>query len=51
MLYLPEGLAHGYQTLADDTEVFTRCPRRTRPITAPASAGTIPPSTSRGRCP
>jgi len=22
MLYLPEGLAHGYQTLADDTEVF-----------------------------
>jgi dTDP-4-dehydrorhamnose 3,5-epimerase len=22
MLYLPEGFAHGYQTLADDTEVF-----------------------------
>ena len=22
MLYIPEGLAHGFQTLADDTEVF-----------------------------
>ena len=22
MLYIPEGLAHGYQTLADDTEIF-----------------------------
>ena len=22
MLYVPEGVAHGFQTLADDTEVF-----------------------------
>jgi dTDP-4-dehydrorhamnose 3,5-epimerase len=22
MLYIPEGLAHGFQTLADETEVF-----------------------------
>jgi dTDP-4-dehydrorhamnose 3,5-epimerase len=22
MLYIPEGLAHGFQTLANDTEVF-----------------------------
>jgi dTDP-4-dehydrorhamnose 3,5-epimerase len=22
MLYVPEGMAHGFQTLADDTEVF-----------------------------
>jgi dTDP-4-dehydrorhamnose 3,5-epimerase len=28
MLYVPEGCAHGYQTLADDTEVFY-------PVTAP----------------
>ncbi|MEO8382465.1 MAG: dTDP-4-dehydrorhamnose 3,5-epimerase [Acidobacteriota bacterium] len=31
MLYLPEGVAHGFQTLADDTEVFYQISRSHHP--------------------
>jgi dTDP-4-dehydrorhamnose 3,5-epimerase len=34
MLYIPEGFAHGYQTLADDTEMYYQ----TSQFYAPASA-------------
>ena len=31
MLYVPEGMAHGFQTLADDTEVFYQISESYRP--------------------
>jgi dTDP-4-dehydrorhamnose 3,5-epimerase len=31
MLFVPEGVAHGFQTLADDTEVFYQISREYRP--------------------
>jgi dTDP-4-dehydrorhamnose 3,5-epimerase len=31
MLYVPEGFAHGFQTLADDTEVFYQISESYRP--------------------
>jgi len=34
MLYIPEGLAHGFQTLADDTEVFYQISEPYRPESA-----------------
>jgi len=34
MLYIPEGLAHGFQTLADDTEVFYQMPVNYHPESA-----------------
>lgn len=36
MLYVPEGFAHGFQTLEDDTEVFYQI---SRPYHAPSAAG------------
>ncbi|HZT79891.1 MAG TPA: dTDP-4-dehydrorhamnose 3,5-epimerase [Gemmataceae bacterium] len=34
MFYVPEGFAHGFQTLADDTEVFYQMSERYRPEAA-----------------
>ena len=36
VLYVPEGVAHGYQTLVDDTEI---CYQTSRPYTAAAARG------------
>ena len=47
-LYVPEGFAHGFQTLADDTEVFYQMSESYVPeATRAACAGTIRPSVSR----
>jgi dTDP-4-dehydrorhamnose 3,5-epimerase len=34
MLYVPEGFAHGYQTLADDTEIYYQTSRFYAPESA-----------------
>jgi dTDP-4-dehydrorhamnose 3,5-epimerase len=34
MFYIPEGCAHGYQTLADDTEVFYQMSEYYHPASA-----------------
>ena len=49
MLYVPEGFAHGFQTLEDDTEVFYQMSAPSSPMPPAACAGTIRPSASRGR--
>jgi dTDP-4-dehydrorhamnose 3,5-epimerase len=41
MIYLPAGLAHGYQTLTDDTELFYTVSDNYAPNTQVESAGTI----------
>ena len=41
-LYVPEGCAHGFQTLVDDSDVFYMIPRRTCPRRRRASDGTTP---------
>ena len=49
MVYVPEGFAHGFQTLEDDAEVFYQISESTFPNTREASDGTIPRSESGGR--
>ena len=49
MLYVPEGFAHGFLTLEDDTEVFYQISEFYEPGVPGASAGTIRPSASTGR--
>jgi dTDP-4-dehydrorhamnose 3,5-epimerase len=51
MLYVPEGFAHGYQTLADRTERFYHVSSSTPPEPSEASARTTPRSQSNGRNP
>jgi dTDP-4-dehydrorhamnose 3,5-epimerase len=34
MLYIPEGMAHGFQTIEDDTEVFYQMSRTFHPESA-----------------
>ena len=48
-LYVPEGFAHGFQTLADDTEVLYMISRPYVPEAPAASAGTTRRSGSSGR--
>ena len=48
-LYIPEGFAHGYQTLEDDTEVAYWMSQLYAPDMPPAFAGTTPPLVSNGR--
>ena len=49
-LYIPVGLAHGYQTLEDDTELlYSRLDRTTRRHISAASDGTTRRSASTGR--
>ena len=50
-LYVPEGFAHGYQTLADEPRPSTRCPSATRPRPRAACAGTTRRSRSSGPTP
>ena len=49
MLYVPEGFAHGFLTLTDETEVFYQISACYSPEQRRACAGTIPPSASHGR--
>ena len=47
-LYIPKGMAHGFQTLEDETEVFYQISEFYAPSPPAATAGTIPPSRSPG---
>ena len=50
-LYVPEGVAHGFQTLTGDTEVIYTVSAPTRLRMPRVSDGTIPCSASTGRKP
>ena len=49
MVYIPRGFAHGYQTLADDTDVLYFVSAPYSPSTSAASGGTTRDWPSRGR--
>lgn len=49
MLYVPQGFAHGFQTLEDDTEVFYQMSEFYSRSMRAEFAGTIPHSVSSGR--
>ena len=48
MLYAPEGCAHGFLTLNDDTEVFYQMSEFITPVRARGTDGTTPRSPYRG---
>ena len=48
-LYIPAGFAHGFQSLADDTEVLYQITERHAPELSVGYAGTIPRSASNGQ--
>lgn len=49
-LYIPAGLAHGFQTLTDGCELFYQMGHHYVPEAAGECASTIPPSGSSGPC-